>query len=73
MTDRTPTKAQRKALEFAKSDGALSIGGIDGRPIRLSVALRCKEYGWLEISHTPIPYMNWWDFKLTQKGKEVLR
>jgi hypothetical protein len=56
------TVAQRRALDLAKEDGELQIGGVDGRPVRRDVAERLVDMGLLVRSKTPDPFENWWGY-----------
>ena len=40
------TKAQRVALEYARDDVVLEVGGLNGRPVRLDVLRRLR---WLQF------------------------
>jgi len=71
MNDMKLTPAQFSALQWARRDGELQIGGLDGRPVRLDVANRLVEKGLLSVTHRAIPYEEWWCFVLTDSARRL--
>lgn len=62
------TPAQAKALQLAvDSGGELIIGGPDGQPVRIDVADRLLERGYLSYEPRSLRHGNW--YLLTAAGR----
>lgn len=70
------TSAQQLALSWARDDGELIVGGLDGRPVRMQTVNRCVGKGWLTRSSSSFDrprnsvfYDGW---KITDLGRTAL-